>query len=241
MIEVNIDSIRVSLLSQNRIVVLKEENSERFLPIWIGPFEADAITLQLQGMEAPRPLTHDLLRSVIETLGGEVIHIMISSLERNTYFARIVLDVNGDTVEVDSRPSDAIALAVRVQATCPDALKDQRAALLAGTANPRDDLKALVAGPQFDRARALALVEGKTGALRDKAPAVVTALADFYDSLKPEQQQQLREMLAKGRRHRGGHPRRDAARDGRLRRLPADPPGPGRLARCAGADAHRPR
>lgn len=116
MIEVNIDSIRVSLLSQNRIVVLKEENSERFLPIWIGPFEADAITLQLQGMEAPRPLTHDLLRSVIETLGGEVIHIMISSLERNTYFARIVLDVNGDTVEVDSRPSDAIALAVRVQA-----------------------------------------------------------------------------------------------------------------------------
>ena len=116
MIEVNIDSIRVSLLSQNRIVVLKEENSERFLPIWIGPFEADAITLQLQGMEAPRPLTHDLLRSVIETLGGEVIHIMISSLERNTYFARIVLDVNGETVEVDSRPSDAIALAVRVQA-----------------------------------------------------------------------------------------------------------------------------
>lgn len=116
MIEVNIDSIRVSLLSQNRIVVLKEENSERFLPIWIGPFEADAITLQLQGMEAPRPLTHDLLRSVIETLGGEVIHIMISSLERNTYFARIVLDVHGDTVEVDSRPSDAIALAVRVQA-----------------------------------------------------------------------------------------------------------------------------
>ena len=116
MIEVNIDSIRVSLLSQNRIVVLKEENSERFLPIWIGPFEADAITLQLQGMEAPRPLTHDLLRSVIETLGGEVIHIMISSLERNTYFARIVLEVNGDTVEVDSRPSDAIALAVRVQA-----------------------------------------------------------------------------------------------------------------------------
>jgi len=114
MIEVTIDSIRVSLLSQNRIVVLKEESSERFLPIWIGPFEADAITLQLQGMEAPRPLTHDLLKSVIETLGGEVMHILISSLERNTYFARIVLDVNGDSVEIDSRPSDAIALAVRV-------------------------------------------------------------------------------------------------------------------------------
>jgi uncharacterized protein len=116
MIEVTIDSIRVSLLSQNRIVVLKEESSERFLPIWIGPFEADAITLQLQGMEAPRPLTHDLLKSVIETLGAEVMHIVISSLERNTYYARIVLEVNGDTVEIDSRPSDAIALAVRVSA-----------------------------------------------------------------------------------------------------------------------------
>ncbi|GIV74173.1 MULTISPECIES: bifunctional nuclease family protein [Caldilinea] len=114
MIEVTIDSIRVSLLSQNRIVVLKEENSERFLPIWIGPFEADAITLQLQGMEAPRPLTHDLLKSVIETLGAEVLHIVINSLERNTYYARIVLEMNGDTIEIDSRPSDAIALAVRV-------------------------------------------------------------------------------------------------------------------------------
>lgn len=114
MIEVTIDSIRVSLLSQNRIVVLKEEHSDRFLPIWIGPFEADAITLQLQGMEAPRPLTHDLLKSVIETLGAEVLHIVINSLERNTYFARIMLDMNGETMEIDSRPSDAIALAVRV-------------------------------------------------------------------------------------------------------------------------------
>jgi bifunctional DNase/RNase len=114
MIEVTIDSIRVSLMSQHRIVVLKEENGTRFLPIWIGPFEADAITLQLQGIDAPRPLTHDLLKTVIETLGGEVLHIVISGLEKNTYFARIVLDVDGDTVEVDSRPSDAIALGVRV-------------------------------------------------------------------------------------------------------------------------------
>ncbi len=116
MIEVTIDSIRVSLMSQNRIVVLKEEDSERFLPIWIGPFEADAITLQLQGMEVNRPLTHDLLKSAIESLGGEVLHIMISGLERNIYFARIVIDADGDTVEIDSRPSDAIALAVRVNA-----------------------------------------------------------------------------------------------------------------------------
>jgi bifunctional DNase/RNase len=116
MIEVTIDSIRVSLMSQHRIVVLKEESGARFLPIWIGPFEADAITLQLQGIDAPRPLTHDLLKTVIETLGGEVLHIVISGLEKNTYYARIVLDVDGDTVEVDSRPSDAIALGVRVNA-----------------------------------------------------------------------------------------------------------------------------
>lgn len=116
MIEVTIDSLRVSLMSQHRIVVLKEESGARFLPIWIGPFEADAITLQLQGIDAPRPLTHDLLKTVIETLGGEVLHILINGLEKNTYYARIVLDVDGDTVEVDSRPSDAIALGVRVNA-----------------------------------------------------------------------------------------------------------------------------
>jgi bifunctional DNase/RNase len=116
MIEVSIDSIRVSLMSQNRIVVLREEEGERFLPIWIGPFEADSITMQLQGMEIHRPLTHDLLKNVIETLGGEVLHILIHGLERNTYFARIVMDVDGDQVEIDSRPSDAIALAVRVSA-----------------------------------------------------------------------------------------------------------------------------
>lgn len=116
MIEVTIDSIRVSLMSQHRIVVLKAEEGDRFLPIWIGPFEADAITLQLQGMEAPRPLTHDLLKNVLTTLGGEVQNIVISGLERNTYYARIILEVDGDTLEIDSRPSDAIALAVRVDA-----------------------------------------------------------------------------------------------------------------------------
>lgn len=114
MIEVVIASIRVSLMSQNRIVELREEGGDRVLPIWIGPYEAESITFQLQGVDVPRPLTHDLLKSVIESLGGEVLHILISGLEKQTYYARIVLDVDGDTVEIDSRPSDAIALAVRV-------------------------------------------------------------------------------------------------------------------------------
>lgn len=116
MIEVIIDSIRVSLMSQHRVVVLKDTNSERYLPIWIGPCEAEAITVKLQEVPAPRPLTHDLLRSVIRELGGKVVHILISDLRQEVYYARIVIDLAGEQIEVDSRPSDAIALAVRVSA-----------------------------------------------------------------------------------------------------------------------------
>jgi bifunctional DNase/RNase len=113
MIEVIIDSIRVSLMSQHRVVVLKDINSERFLPIWIGPCEADAITVRLQEMPTPRPLTHDLLRSVVREMGGKIVHILISDLRQEVYYARIVVDLAGEQIEIDSRPSDAIALAVR--------------------------------------------------------------------------------------------------------------------------------
>lgn len=116
MIEVTIDSVRVSLMSQHRIVVLREEGGERYLPIWIGPAEADAITIQLQGIEVVRPMTHDLLKHLIETLDGEITHVVISDLQNDTFYAKIVLDVNGESMEVDSRPSDAVALAVRVEA-----------------------------------------------------------------------------------------------------------------------------
>jgi bifunctional DNase/RNase len=116
MIEVIIDSIRVSLMSQHRIVVLKDSAGDRYLPIWIGPCEADAITVELQEMPPQRPLTHDLLKSVIRELGGKVIHILISDLRNDVYYARIVVDVAGKQMEIDSRPSDAIALAVRAKA-----------------------------------------------------------------------------------------------------------------------------
>lgn len=116
MIEVTIDSIRVSLMSQHRVVVLKEVDTDRYLPIWIGPFEADAITIQLQGVQVARPLTHDLLRSVIDQMGATVSHVMVSELKNDTFYARIVMDVNGRSMEIDARPSDAIALAVRVNA-----------------------------------------------------------------------------------------------------------------------------
>lgn len=114
MVEVKIDSIRVSLMSPHRLVILKDMDAERYLTIWIGPCESDAITAELQGQTTARPLTHDLLKSVIHTLGARVQYIFINDLRDDTYFARVVMDVNGRTLDVDSRPSDAIALAVRV-------------------------------------------------------------------------------------------------------------------------------
>jgi bifunctional DNase/RNase len=114
MVEVTIDSVRVSLMSQDRMVVLKETDNARYLPIWIGPFEADAITIQLQGVQVARPLTHDLLKSLIRSLNVKVSHITVNDLRNNTFFAEIVLDVKGEEMQIDARPSDAIALAVRV-------------------------------------------------------------------------------------------------------------------------------
>jgi uncharacterized protein len=116
MIKVSIDSVRASLLSQHRVVVLKEEGMERYLAIWIGPYEADAITIKLQDIEIARPLTHDLLRQSIEKLGAQVSHVLVNDLKDDTFYARVVMDRNGERIELDSRPSDAIALAVRVQA-----------------------------------------------------------------------------------------------------------------------------
>lgn len=114
MVEVTVESIRVSLMNQQRLVLLREKDGPRFLPIWIGPFEADAITLGLQHPEIDRPLTHDLLRGAIEQLGARVRHVVVSELADETYFARIVVTRGDETIEIDSRSSDAIALAVRV-------------------------------------------------------------------------------------------------------------------------------
>jgi bifunctional DNase/RNase len=113
MIEVKIDSIRVSLMSNHRVVILKDLESERYLPIWIGPYEAEAITIQLQEVEVARPLTHDLLKTTITELGGKIIHVLVNELRSDTFYANIVVERNGKRMEIDSRPSDAIALAVR--------------------------------------------------------------------------------------------------------------------------------
>ncbi|MEW6034563.1 MAG: bifunctional nuclease family protein [Chloroflexota bacterium] len=116
MIEMTIDSIRVSMMNYQRVVILKETMAERYLPIWIGPAEADAIAVQLQGISVPRPLTHDLLNSIISTLGARIDRVIVTDLRNDTFFAKIMLIVNGSELEIDSRPSDAIALAVRAKA-----------------------------------------------------------------------------------------------------------------------------
>lgn len=117
MIEVMIDSIRISLVSQHRIVLLREVDSERQLPIWIGPCEADAITIELQDVKVARPLTQDLLKNIITELGGTVSHVLIKELNDSVFHARLFISVQGEREprEIDCRPSDAIALAVRAK------------------------------------------------------------------------------------------------------------------------------
>jgi len=113
MIEVQIDSVRVHLMTPQRLVVLKQTQSERYLPIWVGPYEAEAITVALQEVEMSRPLTHDLLKNVFSAFNARIIRIEIVKLQNDIFYGNIVAEVNGKEVHVDSRPSDAIALAVR--------------------------------------------------------------------------------------------------------------------------------
>ena len=113
MIEVQIDSVRVHLMTPQRLVVLKQIDSERYLPIWVGPYEAEAITIALQEVEMIRPLTHDLLKNVFEAFHARVLRIEIVKLQEEIFYGSIVAEVNGKEVTVDSRPSDAIALSVR--------------------------------------------------------------------------------------------------------------------------------
>jgi hypothetical protein len=113
MIEVVIDSVRVSLMSPQRVVVLRQTDAERFVPIWVGPYEAEAITVALQEIEMIRPLTHDLLKSLFSTFDAKIKRVEIVALREEIFFGNIVAEAHGQEVNIDSRPSDAIALAVR--------------------------------------------------------------------------------------------------------------------------------
>ena len=116
MVEVSVESVRINLATSQRVVILKDAQTDRYLFIWIANPEAYSIAMELQGTSSPRPLTHDLLKTVITELGGTLSNVIISDLIDDIFYARLVLDANGRHVEIDSRPSDAIALAVRLKA-----------------------------------------------------------------------------------------------------------------------------
>src|ERR1700750_1457025 len=116
LIEMTIKGLRVAPITNMPIVILKDKEGDRVLPIWVGIFEANAIALQIENVATPRPMTHDLLRNVIHDLKASVQKIVVCDLQENTFYALIYLLLNGETVAIDARPSDAIALALRTRA-----------------------------------------------------------------------------------------------------------------------------
>ena len=142
MIETTVESIRVSLVTQNRVVILKEVDGVRHLPIWIGAYEAEAIAMELQGIAPTRPLPYDLIRTMLAEVGASIDHIVISDLSEQVFYARILISVGGRTIEVDSRPSDAIAIAVRTNSRIlvEDAVMEQAGVSLEGEEADSGDL-----------------------------------------------------------------------------------------------------
>src|SRR5919201_4597133 len=118
LIEMVVESVRVHMLSSQHVVILKEAERDRYLPIWIGPSEANAIAMRLQGLSAERPLTHDLLVNILESLSASVSRVVVTHVTDGTFHARLYLDTaDGTETEIDSRTSDAIAVAVRTGST----------------------------------------------------------------------------------------------------------------------------
>jgi bifunctional DNase/RNase len=152
MIETVVESIRVSLVNQNRVVILKEVDGSRHLPIWIGVYEAEAIAMEIQGVTAARPLPYDLVKAAITDLGGSIERVAVTELTDEIYYARIYVRQGEREVEIDSRPSDAIAIAVRAEVPI---LVDERVM----------DQASLVPEPDEDDEAAPAVVEA------DSAPA----------------------------------------------------------------------
>jgi uncharacterized protein len=115
-IEMVIKGLMVDPVTNMPIVILRDKDGQKVLPIWVGIFEANAIALQIENVATPRPMTHDLLRNIIQDLNASVQKIVVCDLQDNTFYALIYLNLNGGTVAIDARPSDAIALALRTRA-----------------------------------------------------------------------------------------------------------------------------
>ncbi len=120
MVEMTIDSVRIGLMNRQMeyqyVVLLREKSAERYLPIFIGPAEAKAILVKLKGENVPRPMTHDLLQAIVDTLGASIDSIVVNDLRSDIFYAKIILNINGGQTEIDARPSDALALAIRMGA-----------------------------------------------------------------------------------------------------------------------------
>jgi uncharacterized protein len=149
MIEVEIDSVRVSLTNQQRIVILKQVGEERYLPIWIGLYEAEAITIALQEIQVARPQTHDLLKTLIQSLNAKLIQVEVSSLSDDVFYGNLVLEIEGTRRNVDCRPSDALALAARMHAPV---MVSEEVMIVAGIVPEEDISTAEASGADLDTA-----------------------------------------------------------------------------------------
>jgi len=143
MIEVTIDSVRVNLMAPHRLVILREVGADRFLPIWVGPYEAEAITVALQEVETSRPLTHDLLKNVFTAFNAKIKRIEIVSLKEDIFYGNIIAELDGKEINIDSRTSDAIALAVRAHVPI---LVDENV-MKTAEIKPEDDMESSGAAP----------------------------------------------------------------------------------------------
>ncbi len=174
MVEVVIDSIRVSLTNQQRIVLLREVNSDRYLPIWIGPFEAEAITISLQEIEVARPQTHDLLIQALSALGARLMRVEVVALKGDVFYGNLVIEQNDRLFDVDARPSDSIALAVRAHVPILVNVEILRDASIRPETDIREDLL---------HAAGSSSQTGETAAGEDESSQRLSLFEDFLEHI----------------------------------------------------------
>jgi len=190
LVEMVVESVRVHMLSSRHVVILKDVERERYLPIWIGPWEASSIAMKLQGLTAERPLTHDLFVAALAGLGIRIDRIVISELADETYHARLYLERDGDVVELDARPSDCVALAVRTAARILVADEVLEQAALGADPGDAEDATAEVAGEPGHARRSVERDYRREVPLESLGEAVVDErlemFRDFINSLDQE-------------------------------------------------------
>lgn len=177
--EVSVASLGLDKSSNTPVVILREKDGEGVLPIWIGPGEASAIAMKLAGIDFSRPLTHDLMTTVLEGLGGDLVRVLVTKVVDNTYYASLIIEHDGEMISVDARPSDSIALALRAEA---DIFADQDLLELKAVQVDEADLQAGEAPEAFLEQDAPAEPAGGSGAGEEAGQD----LKDYLEGLNPE-------------------------------------------------------